>query len=296
MRCIDQAQNIWAHVICVNWTPEIYFTDEKKNKITGQLNLERFNLTCHHCLKRNKGSSIQCDYQNCKVSRHVRCSVHCGMIFQWDKMEQLVSKNYITDGEYDMPVFCEKHRVIGSLAFRDGGKQSLQEIQKTKKNAKPLTAEQKQAQELRLQRWKENTIVNLQGPGFFQKINKIKDLVDNKYKPKSYKKFVIGKRGQKKILKEKKKLSIKRKIITKAPKKSSGFMTERTSVMGISSSSKTIKAKKGKKVSKKIVKKVQKKTAISQRAQRSSSRVRHFKKGASPAKKQQKKKTVVAQV
>ena len=65
-------------------------------------------------------------------------------------------------------------------------------------------------------------------------------------------------------------------------------MTERTSVMGISSSSKTIKAKKVKKVSKKIVKKVQKKTAVSQKAlrsQRSNSRVRHFKKGASPAKK-----------
>jgi hypothetical protein len=44
------------------------------------------------------------------------------MIFQWDKMEQLVGKDYIKDGEYDMPVFCEKHRVIGSLAFRDGGK------------------------------------------------------------------------------------------------------------------------------------------------------------------------------
>lgn len=81
-------------------------------------------------------------------------------------------------------------------------------------------------------------------------------MVDNKYKPKSQKKFVIGKKGQKKILKEKKNLSIKRKIIAKAPKKSSGLMTERTSVMGISSSSKTIKAKKGKKVSKKIVKKV----------------------------------------
>jgi hypothetical protein len=103
---------------------------------------------------------------------------------------------------------------------------------------------------------------------------------------------MIGKRGQKKILKEKKKLSIKRKIIAKAPKKSSGFMTERNSVMGISSSSKTIKAKKGKKVAKKIVKKIQKKTAISQRAQRSNSRVRHFKKA--PVKKQQKKSTVIA--
>jgi len=47
------------------------------------------------------------------------------MIFNWEKMEQMVSKNYITDGEYDMPVFCEKHRIVGSLAYREGGKESL---------------------------------------------------------------------------------------------------------------------------------------------------------------------------
>lgn len=46
-----------------------------------------------------------------------------------------------------------------------------------------------------MQRWKESTIINLQGPGFFQKINKIKDMVDDKYKPKSQKRMVISKRG-----------------------------------------------------------------------------------------------------
>lgn len=88
------------------------------------------------------------------------------MIFQWDKMEQLVSKNYINDGEYDMPVFCEKHRVIGSLAFRDGGKQSLLEIQKPKKNAKPLTPEQTKIIEEKIRKRKESFIIALQGPGF----------------------------------------------------------------------------------------------------------------------------------
>jgi hypothetical protein len=52
MKCIDEQQNTWAHVICVNWTPGIYFTDENKNKIEGKLELERFNLTCHQCMER----------------------------------------------------------------------------------------------------------------------------------------------------------------------------------------------------------------------------------------------------
>jgi len=42
-----------------------------------------------------------------------------------------------------MPIFCEKHRVPGCLAFRDGGQESL--IYKSKKIKKPLTKEQKLA-------------------------------------------------------------------------------------------------------------------------------------------------------
>ncbi len=43
MKCVDQANNVWAHVICVNWNPDIYFTEEiKKDKIEGQLNKRRF--------------------------------------------------------------------------------------------------------------------------------------------------------------------------------------------------------------------------------------------------------------
>lgn len=48
----------------------------------------------------------------------------------------MVSKNYITDEEYDMPVFCPKHKVIGPLAFRDGGKESLKNVQKKKNEDK----------------------------------------------------------------------------------------------------------------------------------------------------------------
>jgi len=87
MKCINKDQNIWAHVICVNWTPEIEFKDENRNSINGKLDLDRFNVTCKRCIKRNCGSCVQCDYKNCTVSMHVRCAVGAGMIFQWDKME-----------------------------------------------------------------------------------------------------------------------------------------------------------------------------------------------------------------
>lgn len=49
----------------------------------------------------------------------------------------MICKNYITDGDYDMPVFCEKHRIMGSLAYREGGIDSLKP--KETKLKKPLT-------------------------------------------------------------------------------------------------------------------------------------------------------------
>lgn len=53
MRCLDQEKkDLWAHIICVNWTPELYFTDENKNKIEGVINLERFSF------KKKMGSMI----------------------------------------------------------------------------------------------------------------------------------------------------------------------------------------------------------------------------------------------
>ena len=55
------------------------------------------------------------------------------MIFEWSKMEKLTNMNYQQDNNYDMPIFCEKHRVIGALAFRQGGNDSLQQEKKLRK-------------------------------------------------------------------------------------------------------------------------------------------------------------------
>lgn len=60
------------------------------------------------------------------------------MIFEWNKMEKLTNKNYLTDENHDMPVFCEKHRVIGSLAFRQGGDEMLIEKKKSKNEEKKV--------------------------------------------------------------------------------------------------------------------------------------------------------------
>lgn len=52
-------------------------------------------------------------------------------------MELLIAKNYLEDGDYDMPVFCEKHRVPGCLAYREGGIESLKPSERKVK--KPLS-------------------------------------------------------------------------------------------------------------------------------------------------------------
>lgn len=117
MKCLKQQdKEIWAHVICVNWTPEISFKDENKSQLEGKVNLDRYSL------KANTGSIIQCDFRNCKVSYNVREAVDRGMIFQWSEMEkQLGGENYDFTKESYIPVFCECHRDIGYYHFRNSG-------------------------------------------------------------------------------------------------------------------------------------------------------------------------------
>ena len=88
MKCVDKKSNLWAHVICINWNPEVYFTDDLKTTIKGQLNKKRFEIKCNSCHKTGKGACIQCDYKNCHLSYHVRCAVRMGMIKEWEKMEE----------------------------------------------------------------------------------------------------------------------------------------------------------------------------------------------------------------
>jgi hypothetical protein len=36
----------WAHLTCVNWMPEIWFTDQTKMEVRGNINHERKELNC----------------------------------------------------------------------------------------------------------------------------------------------------------------------------------------------------------------------------------------------------------
>ena len=85
------------------------------------------------------------------------------MIFEWEKMEQLVGKSYL-ETNYDMPVFCEKHRVIGGLKFREGGPEGLQEVVKKRKpSEKPQSAAMKKAIFERIQKRREEMTIALKG-------------------------------------------------------------------------------------------------------------------------------------
>jgi hypothetical protein len=64
-------------------------------------------------------------------------------------MEKLVGKDFFNE-VYDMPVFCEKHRVMGCLAYREGGKDSLKQKKKVNKNQKQLTDREKKMIEEKL--------------------------------------------------------------------------------------------------------------------------------------------------
>jgi hypothetical protein len=47
MKCIDKSNDIWAHMICVNYSLGIDFIDEAKTKVKGYMTNERSSLQCN---------------------------------------------------------------------------------------------------------------------------------------------------------------------------------------------------------------------------------------------------------
>jgi hypothetical protein len=46
MKPLNSNKTKWAHIVCVNWTPEIWFADDNKHSVHGQVSLHRFDLVC----------------------------------------------------------------------------------------------------------------------------------------------------------------------------------------------------------------------------------------------------------
>lgn len=78
----------WAHIVCIQWMPELYFTDLQKEKPNiSKLDLYRStHLICDIC-KKHEGSCIQCDDINCDFTFHVTCAQKSDIIKRWDIME-----------------------------------------------------------------------------------------------------------------------------------------------------------------------------------------------------------------
>ena len=112
----------WGHICCINWIPDIWFTDEVQVDVEGTLDLERYNLTCYICrAKKHSGSSIQCDYKNCVQPFHIRCAFKKGLISDYETM---LDQKEDQDSD-ECFVFCDKHQDIGKRDLKLGGKKRL---------------------------------------------------------------------------------------------------------------------------------------------------------------------------
>jgi hypothetical protein len=54
---ITTDKSSWAHVICINWIPEVWFTDDNITTVGGKVPSARSELICGVCHKKN-GSCI----------------------------------------------------------------------------------------------------------------------------------------------------------------------------------------------------------------------------------------------
>ena len=98
-----EVKTAWFHNTCVNWMPEIWYADESKEIIEGQINHDRKNLFCSICKDKKKpGYLLQCDFKNCLTKFHIRCAMEHGMIKEWEQMNECREKGDC----FDCFVFC----------------------------------------------------------------------------------------------------------------------------------------------------------------------------------------------
>lgn len=119
---ITQTNIGWAHITCVNWQNEIFYTDKTLTQVSGQPDDICSKLCCSYCKlgKKSKGLKIQCDYKTCTTAFHVRCAIYNNLI-------DYTMDNNIEDptNSWNKYIFCRKHIEIGTKTLRDMGPEEL---------------------------------------------------------------------------------------------------------------------------------------------------------------------------
>ena len=83
--------------------PEISYENKNNDRIQGRINPNRKGLFCYICKDRKKsGYLLQCDFQECTTSFHVRCAMKTELIKDWEKMEEYREK----EDAADCFIFC----------------------------------------------------------------------------------------------------------------------------------------------------------------------------------------------
>ena len=95
-------------------------------------------IPCQSCHKSHEGALIQCEFQGCTKSQHVRCAAKSGWIYNWEKMTDDLN---ITRDDQEKPVFCQAHRERGIFTYKmrgmDGLKRKEKKVKGTNVTAKP---------------------------------------------------------------------------------------------------------------------------------------------------------------
>jgi hypothetical protein len=76
----------WVHISCVNWLPELYFTNKDKTEVHGKIWDSRKNRKCS--LTNKKAVCIQCDYQDCTKQFGIRAAMKKELIRDWEEMDE----------------------------------------------------------------------------------------------------------------------------------------------------------------------------------------------------------------
>eukprot|EP01016_Furgasonia_blochmanni_P034260 TRINITY_DN3674_c0_g1_i1.p1 TRINITY_DN3674_c0_g1~~TRINITY_DN3674_c0_g1_i1.p1 ORF type:complete len:463 (-),score=72.53 TRINITY_DN3674_c0_g1_i1:428-1816(-) len=104
--CIrDSTGGMWAHLVCVNWLPEIYYIDDDKETVhLEDYDFSRHQYECSACAIKY-GACIKCDAKDCLYCIHPKCGQRQGILRPWDELNDLrdtTNENYIK-------MYCEDH-------------------------------------------------------------------------------------------------------------------------------------------------------------------------------------------